>query len=97
MNARAIIRVNAVVILTLGVALAIPLVLSWGKRPHCYFGWTEGNPFVYLIRYSSSARVTPPRSPARSCAKLSRTPNSAPPYMSVVNRCFVQLAPPFRT
>ena len=25
-----------------------------GKRPHCYFGWTEGNegnPSVYLIRY----------------------------------------------
>ena len=51
MNARAIVRVNAVVILTLGMALAIPLVLSWGKRPHCYFGWTEGNPLVYLIRY----------------------------------------------
>ena len=22
-----------------------------GKVPHCYFGWTEGNPFVYMIRY----------------------------------------------
>ena len=21
------------------------------KRPHCYFGWTEGNPIIYLIRY----------------------------------------------
>jgi len=22
-----------------------------GKRPHCYFGWTEGNPIAYLFRY----------------------------------------------
>jgi hypothetical protein len=22
-----------------------------GKRPHCYFGWTEGNPVVYLLRF----------------------------------------------
>ena len=22
-----------------------------GKRPHCYFGWAERNPIVYLIRY----------------------------------------------
>jgi hypothetical protein len=22
-----------------------------GKMPHCYFGWTEGNPFAYVIRY----------------------------------------------
>ncbi len=22
-----------------------------GKRPHCYFGWTEGNPIVHLIKY----------------------------------------------
>jgi hypothetical protein len=22
-----------------------------GKTPNCYFGWTEGNPFVYVLRY----------------------------------------------
>jgi hypothetical protein len=22
-----------------------------GETPHCYFGWTEGNPFAYVIRY----------------------------------------------
>ena len=22
-----------------------------GKIPHAYFGWTEGNPVVYVIRY----------------------------------------------
>ena len=22
-----------------------------GKTPHCYFGWAEGNPIVYLIRF----------------------------------------------
>jgi hypothetical protein len=22
-----------------------------GKKPHCYFGWTEGNPIAYLFRY----------------------------------------------
>jgi hypothetical protein len=22
-----------------------------GKTPHCYFGWTEGNPIVYVLRF----------------------------------------------
>ena len=32
-------------------ALLLHLQETTGKKSHCYFGWTEGNPIVYLIRY----------------------------------------------
>src|SRR5918994_2318981 len=143
MNARGLVRVNAVVISTLGITLAIPLVLPWlygdGSWASFLFpgeamilagaagvmatqassnralGYVS-NRDVYLsatLAWMLAAVLSGVprrdrrlqlqgcfhrlRSPARSCAKPSRTPNSAPPYMSVVDRCFVQLAPPFRT
>jgi hypothetical protein len=32
-------------------ALLLHLRDTTDKAPHCYFGWTEGNPIVYLLRF----------------------------------------------
>ena len=32
-------------------AVALAIRDTTGKRPHVYFGWTEGNPFKYLARF----------------------------------------------
>jgi hypothetical protein len=32
-------------------ALLLHLRDETGKAPHCYFGWTEGNPIVYFFRF----------------------------------------------
>ena len=32
-------------------ALLLHLRDTTDKAPHCYFGWTEGNPIIYLFRF----------------------------------------------
>jgi hypothetical protein len=32
-------------------AVLLRLAERTGKRPHAYFGWTEGNPLKYLARF----------------------------------------------
>ncbi len=39
-----------IVLLTLLGALPMYRIVA-GRSPHCYSGWTEGNPIVYLIRF----------------------------------------------
>jgi hypothetical protein len=66
-------------------AFLIHLRDTIGKAPHCYFGWTEGNPFVYVIRYILFGEGDTPRLPMRSCVKPSRTFKGAPSFTSAVD------------
>jgi hypothetical protein len=69
-------------------ALLLHLRDATGKTPHCYLGWTQGNPIAYLFRYLLLGEADIAPVTHEVLRGSSRTPSGVPSFTSAVDSPF---------